>query len=90
MWNIWEFDSDGEFGLDLKDIMVMWVMQLCIQTFYWLFGYKHIPKFSSTFWEMPRLFYLVSVHDYRSTRTMYPYMMIEAFCLALCTHSYCW
>jgi hypothetical protein len=33
MWNIWEFDHDGEFGLDLKDIMVMWAMWLCIQTF---------------------------------------------------------
>lgn len=63
MWNIWEFDHDGEFGPDLKDIMVMWAMWLCIQTFFWLFGYRHIPKSSYTFWEMPWLFYLVLVFD---------------------------
>ncbi len=49
MWNIWEFDRDGEFGPDLKDIMVMWAMWFCIQTFSWLFGYRHIPKSSYTF-----------------------------------------
>ncbi len=89
MWNIWEFDRDGEFELALKDIMVMWAMWLCIQTFSQLFGYRHIPNSFYTFQEMPWLFYLVIVFEYHSTCTMNPYMMIEAFCLAFCTHSYC-